>query len=154
MSYFLSKRSVNRLVGIEKFQIDVLTTGIVDSPWDFGIPQYGGLRTSNDQKELYAIGRTVEVGRKPVTWKDGVIKKSKHQMRENGVGWAFDIYIYDHDKNRASWNEDKLTEVAVHLLKVSQKLAEENEEYKGFVLEWGGNFKKWKDLPHFQLRKL
>ncbi len=75
-------------------------------------------------------------------------------MRENGVGWAFDIYIFNHDKNRPSWNEDKLTEVAIHLLKVSQKLAEENEEYKGFVLEWGGNLRKWKDLPHFQLRKL
>ena len=150
----LSNRSRTRLEGIEPFLIEVLEIGITNSPFDFGIPQYGGLRTSNMQKELYAIGRTVEVGRKPVTYTDGIRKKSDHQMKENGYGWAFDIYIYIPETKSASWNVDKLEAVAIHLLKVAQKLAEEKEEYKGFVLTWGGNWTKFKDYPHFELKKL
>ena len=39
-------------------------------------------RTDDQQKSLYAIGRTIELHRKPVTNCDGVIKKSKHQIWE------------------------------------------------------------------------
>lgn len=36
-------------------------------------------RTTEQQKALYAIGRTIELHRKPVTNCDGVIKRSMHQ---------------------------------------------------------------------------
>ena len=150
----LSDRSRKRLEGIEPFLIEVVERGIKNSPYDFGIPQYGGMRTSNDQKELYAIGRTKEVGRKPVTYTDGIRKKSNHQQKENGLGWAFDIYIYIPETKSASWNVEKLEAVAVHLMGVANNLAVEKEEYNGFKLTWGGWWNKFKDYPHFELKKL
>ena len=150
----LSNRSRNRLEGIEQFLIDVIEIGIVNSPYDFGIPQYGGLRTTKDQQDLYAVGRTEDMGRKPVTYTDGIRKKSNHQMKENGLGWAFDIYIYIPETKSASWNADKLQAVALHLMKVAQNLAEKEDYYKGYVLIWGGNWSKFKDRPHFELKKI
>ncbi len=151
MSYNLSNRSESRLTGVNPFGIEVLQRGIIDSPFDFGIPQYGGLRTTKDQQGLYAIGRTVDVGtRKPVTYTDGVRNKSNHQI-EMGYGQAFDIYIYI--AGRASWNVDKLRAVAEHLMKVAEELAEEKEEYKGMYLSWGGNWTRFKDYPHFSIKR-
>lgn len=41
-------------------------------------------RTDDQQAALYAIGRTIELHRKPVTNCDGKIKKSRHQYWEAG----------------------------------------------------------------------
>lgn len=142
MAYKLSKRSRGRLDGVSPDIIEVVEEAIVDSPYDFGIPGFGGLRTTEDQQGLYAIGRTVEMGRKPVTYVDGVNKKSNHQARPDGFGHAFDIYIYDHETKRASWNVDKLSEVAQHIKRVAAR--------KGIVLNWGGDWTRFKDYPHFE----
>lgn len=142
MGYKLSKRSLDRLDGVHPLLIELVQEAIKESPHDFGIPRDGGLRTTQRQQELYAIGRTIEMGRKPVTKVDGVNRKSRHQMKSDGHGHAFDIYIYLADQKRASWDVDMLTEVAIHILKVAQRME--------IALEWGGNW-KWKDLPHFQL---
>jgi peptidoglycan L-alanyl-D-glutamate endopeptidase CwlK len=148
----LSDRSKNRLKGVHPFLIEVILKGISNSPLDFGIPAYGGLRTTKDQRELYAIGRTTELERRPVTYTDGVKKVSNHQMRSDGHGWAFDIYIYENGK--AVWNGDKLELVARHLQKWAEAIAKENDEYKGYYLSWGGDWTKFKDYPHFELKKL
>lgn len=141
MAYKLSDRSKLRLSGVHPNLVSLIETAIKDSPYDFGIPEFGGLRTLNDQQKLYAIGRTVEVGRKPVTFTDGVKKKSNHQAKTDGYGHAFDIYIYDNEKKKASWDIDKLEAVARHLQKVGKEL--------GIDLKWGGDW-KWKDYPHFE----
>ena len=57
MSYNLSKRSLERLEGIEDVLLYIIRLGITDSPHDFGIPQLGGLRTAEDQNKLYQQGR-------------------------------------------------------------------------------------------------
>ena len=148
----LSDRSKSRLKGTHPFILEVVSRAIGNSPFDFGIPQYGGLRTSKDQRELYAIGRTVDVGkRKPVTYTDGVKKVSNHQMRA-GYGWAFDIYIYIN--GAASWNVDKLEAVAMHLIKHAEALSCEKEEYKNLYLDWGGFWSRFKDYPHFEVKEL
>lgn len=143
--YNLSKRSRDRLDGVLPILIEIIEEGIVDSPYDFGIPEYGGLRTTKDQQELYAKGRTdFSTHTRPVTYVDGIRKKSNHQAKDDGYGYAFDIYIYDHELKRASWNVDKLSEVAIHLIKVAQK--------KGIDLSWGGQWERFKDYPHFEIR--
>ena len=153
MSYKLSERSRNRPAGVHPFIVEVIESSIGSSPFDYGIPSSGGLRTTKDQQDLYAIGRTVDIGtRKPVTYTDGVRKVSNHQMRVDGYGWAFDIYIYD--KGKASWNVDKLEAVARHIQKWAEVLASEKEEYKGFYLNWGGDWTRFKDYPHIELKKL
>jgi len=125
----LSKRSLDRLKGINPVLIEILKEGIKESPFDFGIPQNGGLRTSEDQYLLY---------KNKVSKCDGYKNKSYHQ-----TGNAFDIYGYDNGK--AHWDIDKLTLIAKHL----QKVAKEKFDIH---LEWGGDWKSWKDYPHFQIK--
>ena len=134
--YKLSKRSRERLNGISTVLIDIIEEGIVNSPFDFGIPQYGGLRTAEDQNKLYQQGR--DLPGSIITNVDGYIKKSYHQ-----TGKAFDDYA--HVDGRASWHADHLTSIARHL----QALA---LDCYGVNLEWGGAWKNFKDYPHFQIK--
>jgi len=108
--------------------INIVEAAIVDSPFDFGIPQFGGLRTAEDQKSLFDKG---------VSRCDGYKHKSYHQS-----GNAFDIYAYVDGK--ASWDVDHLTVIADHIICVAQ-------EQFSVELEWGGNWKTFVDLPHFQI---
>ena len=58
-------------------------------------------------------------------------------------GLAFDIYAYVDGK--ASWDRYHLTQVAAALLQAAALL--------GYPLTWGGNWKSWQDMPHFQLEE-
>lgn len=117
MSYRLSNRSLKRLEGVNTILIDILREGIKNSPYDFGIPQHGGMRTPEDQNYLFLSGKST---------KDGYKKKSKHQS-----GKAIDIYLYIDGK--ASWNRDKLQDVAHHL----QTIAKANFNVN---LRWGADW--------------
>jgi len=150
MSKFkLSKSSLSRLEGVQPLLVVCIKKAIQHSacPYDFGIPPYGGLRTVEEQQGLYAKGRTdFTTHNKPVTYVDGVTKKSNHQVKEDGYGHAFDIYIYDHETKRASWSIDKLTAVAEHLIKIAA--------LNGIILTWGGSWTRFKDYPHFEIQSL
>jgi len=143
----LSKRSKSRLHGINKTLLKIAIEGVKDAPFDYGIPLTGGLRTAEDQNQLY---RTF------VSRCDGYKKKSYHQ-----TGKAFDIYAYVNGK--ASWKEFHLIAIGKHLRTFAM------EKY-GINLKWGGEFlnreqrklskekqaklkeqgKGW-DKPHFQI---
>ncbi len=157
MEYNLSNRSKTRLEGVHPFLVRVIEVGIKSSPEDFGIPMYGGLRTSADQRKLYDKGRTlesIEAGERVVTYVDGERKESNHQIKVSGYGEAFDDYIYDHATGRASWNADRLESVARHLQKIAIEVSKENHEWSNLRLEWGGDWTKFKDRPHFQLKRI
>ncbi len=146
--YKLSNRSKERINGIRPILKVIIEKAIsaTDCPEDFGIPQYGGLRTTKDQQELYAKGRTdFSTHSRPVTYVDGVKKKSNHQAKEgNDYGDAFDVYIYCHKTKRASWNVDRLTKLARHIIKIAA--------LNGVKLSWGGDWKSFKDYPHFEYK--
>ncbi len=146
--YKLSNRSKERINGIRPILKVIIEKAIsaTDCPEDFGIPQYGGLRTTQDQQELYAKGRTdFETHSRPVTYVDGIKKKSNHQAKEgNDYGDAFDVYIYCHKTKRASWNFDRLTKLARHIIKIAA--------LNGVKLSWGGDWKSFKDYPHFEYK--
>ena len=125
----LSKRSYERLNGIDAILIAILTEGIKESPYDFGIPRDGGLRTAERQKELFD---------KKVSKADGYKKKSYHQ-----TGKAFDIYIYENGS--ANWDKEKLVAVGKHLIKIAK-------EQFNINLEHGANWTSWQDYPHFQIK--
>ena len=128
----LSSRSKNRLHGIKKVLIDIIEEAIVDSPYDFGIPKDGGFRTAERQKEMYAIGRTTDMGKKSITW----TLNSYHM-----TGKAFDIYAYVDGK--ASWKLKHLEPIARHLQKVAM-------DKFCIDLKWGQDL--WgKDGAHFQI---
>ena len=133
--YKLSKRSLSRLEGIEPVLIDIIKEAIKTSPFDFGIPQLGGLRTAEDQHKLYQQGR--ELPGNIITNVDGYKRKSYHQ-----TGKAFDIYGFVMGK--ATWDKAILTQIARHIQKTAK-------DCYNIDLEWGGDFKTFKDLPHFQI---
>ena len=129
MSFKLSKRSRGRIDGIEDILITIVEEAISDSPFDFGIPKLGGMRTDEQQKEMYAQGRT-KPGRK-VTW----TLNSYHK-----TGKAFDIYAYVN--GGASWDRKYLEPIARPLQKVAKR--------HGVKLDWGYDLWK-KDGAHFQI---
>ena len=132
MAYKLSNRSINNLDGVNAKIIGTIIEGIKDSPFDFGIPNGGGLRTDQDQLDMYAIGRTVDLHREPVTW----TLDSYHK-----TGKAFDIYAYVNGK--ASWDNKYLEPIARHLIKIAKQKF-------NLELHWG--FDLWgKDGAHFQV---
>lgn len=133
----LSKTSRDRLSGIKPVLIDIVETAIETSPVDFGIPADGGLRTAKRQNEMFSQGRT-DMTKPKITNADGIVKKSRHQS-----GDAFDIYVFINGS--ASWNVEQLTVVARHLIAVAKT--------KGIILVWGGDWKTFKDYPHFEIKK-
>lgn len=149
MSFKLSKRSLDRLNGVHPDLIKLLSEAVKDSPYDFGVAWYGGLRTIEMQEQLYAKGRTTEQLRakgiedvegiphkKKVTW----TLKSNHMPKEDGYGHAVDIIVYKMGK--VNWEDNTFYEVAQHIKKKASEM--------NISIQWG--FDLWgKDLPHFQL---
>jgi hypothetical protein len=91
-----------------------------------------GLRTWQEQDELYAKGRTV-----PPIGKQNVVTNAKGGQSYHNFGLAFDIVVLDSvgkadwDTSHPGWN----TAATIG---------------KSLGLEWGGDFKSIKDLPHYQ----
>ena len=134
--YRFSRTSEKRLMylhtNLQKFFIELLKI----SPYDFSISQ--GVRSAEEQNKLYQQGRTVQG--KIITNCDGYKIKSKHQAREDGFGYAGDIVILVNGK--VTWEEKYYKEVA----RVGRVLMEK------YNIDWGGDWKKFKDLPHFEYK--
>ena len=104
------------------------------------VKMLSGTRSNEEQRALYAIGRTTQLGKRKVT--NANAGHSNHNF-----GIAFDLglfrdgdYLDDNDKSRAD------------MLKVQgtyEKLAEIAAQH-GF--EWGGDWVNFQDIPHFQMR--
>tara|TARA_S200002703_G_scaffold67586_2_gene58778 strand:+ start:1048 stop:1434 length:387 start_codon:yes stop_codon:yes gene_type:complete len=122
----LSKNSLRNLDGVHPELIDVVKLAIQLTKVDFGIPSDGGYRTAFRQRELYDKG---------VSNADGYTHKSNHQS-----GNAVDVFAYVDGK--ASWSEHHLAMVACAMLEAANRL--------GVNLRWGGHFKSFIDMPHFE----
>lgn len=139
MSYKFSKNSINKMKGLHPRLILFFGEALKISKYDFGLTC--GIRTAKKQNKLYQIGRTLPG--KIITYCDGYKNKSRHQVTEDGIGNAGDIKIYINRK--VSWN-------SLHFLAfVNQK--EIRNLMKKYNIEWGGDWKNFKDYPHFQVRE-
>jgi peptidoglycan L-alanyl-D-glutamate endopeptidase CwlK len=87
-----------------------------------------GLRTFDEQNALYAKGRTA-----PGT----VVTRAKGGESYHNYGLAFDVYYTNNG------SVDLKTAIKPDVAKIGQELG----------LEWGGSWKTFKDMPHFQLTK-
>jgi peptidoglycan L-alanyl-D-glutamate endopeptidase CwlK len=123
----MTTRDLERLKGINPILIDICIEASKTSPIPFGIPRDGGLRTAERQNYLYKKHRSKC---------DGYVKKSYHQS-----GNAFDIYAIK--DGVPSWDKQLLTQLSNHILRVAEQM--------NVKLTWGGNFKSFKDMPHFQI---
>ncbi|WP_026703834.1 M15 family metallopeptidase [Flavobacterium soli] len=97
-----------------------------------------GLRTNAEQDSMYAQGRTTP-GKK--------ITNAKGGQSIHNYGFAVDICLIIEGK--ASWETAKDWD--------NDQIADWYECVKIFALhgwEWGGNWKTFKDMPHFEKRNL
>ena len=121
-----SKRSLEKLQGVDTRLILLANEVLKVSPYDFGITC--GYRTIKEQQKMYERG---------VSRCDGVNNKSKHQL-----GKAIDIMVYD-ENGKGTWKKDYYIEVA----KAFKQKAKELD----INIRWGGDFKSIVDMPHFEL---
>ncbi len=123
----LGSNSLNNRAGVDPRLIDISDRAIQLSIIDFGIPSSGGLRTTKEQAALFTAGKSNA---------DGRTNKSYHQ-----TGRALDVYAYVDGK--ASWDKLHLALIASAMMQAANEL--------GYKLEWGGLWKSFQDMPHFQL---
>ena len=130
------KTSKKRMQGVNPILLEFADRLLKASPYDLTVPWMGGLRTTEDQREIYDRGASKC---------DGTNKKSYHQS-----GNALDICIYG-KKIAQMYDKDKLNEIG----KIGESIwIDMNSEGKLEVYKpvWGG---KWKfyDPVHWELRK-
>lgn len=117
-----SERSKAKLQGVDPRLVKVAELALQRSPFDFGITE--GLRTAERQKQLVAEGKSQTL-------------KSRHLL-----GRAIDFVVYINGK--PNWDLDNYQKVA----QVFKQVAAE----EGIEIEWGGDWKTFKDGPHIQLK--
>ncbi|MBL4622879.1 MAG: M15 family metallopeptidase [Immundisolibacteraceae bacterium] len=126
-NFKFSDSSRIRMSGVDARLIRIANRAIQISRVDFGIPKHGGRRSRKVQLSLF-------VDKKSKC--DGLDNISNHQK-----GIALDVYAYVDGK--ASWDEYHLSMVACAMLQAASEL--------GYKLKWGGLWKSWQDMPHFEL---
>jgi len=138
--FVLGKNSLKNLDGCHKDLQIIAKEAIKDSPYDYGISH--GYRSPEEQHDLYQKGRS-----KPghiITYKDGYTMPSKHNMNP---AEAFDIYAYIQGK--ANYDKKVLLEIGLHIMEIAEELYEAGKV--GSQLTWGGYWKKFQDMPHYQI---
>jgi peptidoglycan L-alanyl-D-glutamate endopeptidase CwlK len=131
--------SLNRMKGIDERLIRVLFRAIriaskKKDGVDMSIPQFGGIRTADEQNKLFENG---------FSKCDGYDKKSYHQS-----GRAVDVIPYVKGVNPYSLPKEE-QELLFHKVAVCMLEAAAQENIK---LNWGGNWKGWLDRPHFAIK--
>ena len=152
-------RSKAKIQTCHKDLQEIFNLAIKWSKVDFGVSE--GHRSVSRQQDLYAIGRTIEIHKKPITYVDGIKKKSKHNKKPSEAG---DVFIYDPNvktRKKIIYSEVHLSYVAGVLDAAAQHLYDSGKTKH--LLRWGGNWdgdgviaidQKFDDLPHFELIKV
>ena len=110
--------------------VRLLTEAIKTAPIDFVITE--GVRTAKRQQELFKQGKSKC---------DGIKKKSNHQIKTDGFGWAVDLYPLPINFN----NKQAFKTLAEHIKQVAKRL--------NIKVIWGGDWKSFVDMPHWELAK-
>lgn len=129
MSFKFGANSLKNRSGVNPRLIEISDRAIRLSIIDFGVPQFGGLRSASDQAKLFTAGKSKC---------DGRVNLSYHQSAK-----ALDVFAIDPSTGKASWETEHLALIAAAMLQASAQL--------GYKLHWGGLWKSWQDYPHFQL---
>lgn len=126
-NFRFSKTSNQRRSGVDSRLIKLSDRALELSIVDFGIPEHGGLRTAEEQYQLFLNGKSRA---------DGTNDLSYHQ-----TGKALDFYAFVNGK--ASWHPGHLAMVASAFLLATTEL--------GYRVTWGGLWhpiKTTKGVPH------
>ena len=109
-----------------------------------GAPYYAtsAYRSSEEQDDLYTLGRTVKNNNANIKTPMGtIVTNAKGGESAHNFGLAVDFAL-DGDKNKEGLQPD-WSSSAYKIL---------GEEAGKLGLEWGGNWKNFKDSPHVQLK--
>ena len=118
-----SQRSLSRLVGVHPDLVKVVKRAIEITPTDFMVVE--GLRTRARQKELVAAGASLTTNSRHIT------------------GHAVDLAPVVGGKLR--WDGPLFPPIAAAMKAAASEL--------GVALEWGGDWRSFLDMPHFQLNR-
>lgn len=121
MAFRLSSRSLGRLGGLHSDLVTVVERAIQITDVDFTVLE--GLRTASRQQELYKAGATTTLNSRHLT------------------GHAVDLGAWVTGSVRWDWP-------LYHRIADAMKAAAAE---CGVPIEWGGDWKSFKDGPHFQL---
>lgn len=116
-----SVRSVKNLAGVHPDLVAVMNAAIKDSSLDFAVTE--GLRTLEKQQRLAAVGATTTLNSRHLT------------------GHAVDVAVFVDGQVR--WDWPLYETLAVHVKKCALELK--------IPIEWGGDWKRFRDGPHYQL---
>lgn len=119
----LSKASLDKLQGVKQPLVDVVKRAIELSEIDFGISE--GVRTLERQRMLYEAG------------------KSRTMNSYHLKGEAVDVYAWIN--GYVDWNFSNYEKISKAMFKAAKEL--------NIEIEWGGNWKMFRDGPHFQLKR-
>lgn len=123
MSFVLGSRSKSRLKGVHPDLVSVVARAIKLTEVDFAVLE--GLRTKARQAELLKAGATTTMNSRHLT------------------GHAVDLGAYVNGSVR--WDWPLYTKIANAVKKAAREL--------DIPVEWGGDWKSFKDGPHFQLSR-
>jgi peptidoglycan L-alanyl-D-glutamate endopeptidase CwlK len=121
MSYALGTRSLERLVGVHPDLVRVVKRAIGESPLDFTVLE--GLRSRERQTVLYAKGATKTMNSRHLT------------------GHAVDLAPVI--AGQVSWDWPLYDKLALTVFAAAKD--------EGVPITWGGNWKTFRDGPHFEL---
>ena len=130
--YKFGTRSKERLQGVNPDLLKCLEMALAMSKHDMTIPGHGGLRTAEEQNQIFKKGHSKC---------DGYNKKSYHQSG-NAVDVIPVVGLYSNDKG--------FRHFAACMFHSWQKLLKAGE-VRG-LLEWGGHWQNFIDVPHWQIR--
>ena len=121
MTFSLSQRSIKALEGVHPDMVKVVKRAIQITDIDFVVTE--GLRSLQKQKQLVAAGASQTM-------------RSRHL-----TGHAVDLAALVAGKVR--WDYPLYGKLAVAMKQAATEV--------GVPIEWGGDWKSFKDGPHFQL---
>lgn len=121
MTFKLSKRSNDRLVGVHPDLVRVVRLAIELTEVDFGVTE--GLRTVEKQREYVAKGASKTMNSRHIT------------------GHAVDLVAYIGGEVR--WDWPLYHKIADAMKRAAKSLS--------VPIVWGGDWKTFKDGPHFEL---
>lgn len=146
-SFKLSQTSLKRLATVLEPMQRVVKRAIEISEVDFGVSQ--ALRTHDDQARLYGQGRTIAEmkakGLNPAYAKPSMKKVTWTMNSNHMTGKAVDLVPYINGK--VEWDDNGKLGLWPMIAKAMKTAAAE----LNIKIEWGGDWKKTVDRPHFEL---
>lgn len=127
MAFQLSQRSLQRLQGVHPDLVRVVKRAIELSPVDFTVLE--GLRSVERQRQLLASGATRTLNSRHITG--------------HAVDLAPFLDVDGDGRGEVSWHWPHYHQLAPAVKRAAAEI--------GVPIEWGGDWRSFKDGPHWQL---